>query len=711
MKKITLILAIAIISHYTQAQTKLLTVEDATGLNRALFPAQLNQLQWCGDSPRFAYVNGKSLVSETINSGITDTLLDLETLNRKLVALSMDSLKRFPAVTFSTPNSLWFSHKGTILQYSLKDQTVQSVNPYNPKGENVEIDHDQFHVAYTIDHNIFVSIRGSEKQVTFDGKRGLEYGTSVHRNEFGITKGLFWSPKGDLLAFYRMDESMVTDYPLVNIDTRIAEVAPTRYPMAGMTSHEVTIGVYNPATGSTIYLKTGKPGDQYLTNITWSPGQNYIYVAVLNRDQNHLMLNQYDATNGEFVRTLFEESSDSYVEPLYELFFLPDDPDRFIWLSDRDGYNHLYLYNTSGELINQVTNGEWVVTGFTGFDPKGTVAYFTCTRNSPLGEFLYAVDLRTLELKEITGTPGNHRVLLSDNAKFILDTYSSLTIPSVTEILDNRGKLLRVVQESPDPLKDYNLGETRVFAIPNPGGPELYCRLIKPVDFDSAKKYPVFLYVYGGPHSQLVTDAWPGGFGLFFNYLAQQGFVVFTLDNRGTSNRGADFEHAIFRRVGTVELADQMCGVRYLKSLPWIDSTRIGINGWSYGGFIALTMALRNPGQFPVVVAGGPVVDWKYYEVMYGERYMDTPEANPAGYDSACLLNYVKNLTGDILVIQGYQDETVVPQNALNFLKRCVDEGKQVDFFFYPNHPHNVRGKDRVHLNTMIVDYFNDHLK
>ncbi len=701
----------ALFSVCSHAQTKLFSIEDATGLNRALYPKRLSQLQWCGDSPHFSFVDGNYLISESIKSAFSDTILDLDALNKQLTVMKVDSLKRFPSVTFSSPTGLWFVHDGQILKYSMDDQTIQAVNLYNPKGRNVEIDPEKFHVAFTVDHNIFVSLNGLEKQVTFDGKSGLEYGTSVHRNEFGINKGLFWSPKGDLLAFYRMDESMVTDYPLVDIDTRVAEVAPTKYPMAGMTSHEVTVGVYNPAAGSTIFLNTGKPADQYLTNITWSPDQQFIYVAVLNRDQNHLWLNQYDATEGTFIKTLFEESSESYVEPQHELFFLPDDRETFVWMSDRDGYNHLYLYNTTGDLINQLTKGEWVVTDFTGFDPKGTTAYFMCTKNDPLGDFFYAVDLRSLELTEITKTPGSHRVLLSDDAKYILDTYSSLTVPSLTEVLDNRGRKINVVQQSPDPLKEYELGETMIFTIPNADSIDLYCRLIKPVGFDSTKQYPVFIYVYGGPHSQLVTDSWLGGGGFFLNYLAQQGYVVFTLDNRGTANRGTDFEHAIFRRVGTCELADQMSGVTYLKSLPWVDTCRIGINGWSYGGFMALTMALRNPGQFPVVVAGGPVVDWKYYEVMYGERYMDTPEANPQGYDTSCLLNYVKNLTGDILIIQGYQDNTVVPQNSLNFIKKCVDEGKQVDFFLYPNHPHNVRGKDRVHLNTMIVDYFNEHLK
>jgi len=707
----TIILAGILIPLWSVSQMKLFTMEDATGLNRSLIPERLNQLQWCGDARRFAYVKDTCLLSEQVISSHRDTLLGLATLNTKLAALGMDSLKRYPAITFSMPAEFWFEHKGCILKCNLDSGTLIRVNSFNPEGKNVEIDPESLHVAYTQGHNIYVAIDQKEVPVTSDGKEGLEYGTSVHRNEFGIHKGLFWSPKGNLLAFYRMDESMVTDYPLVDIDTRIAEVRNTKYPMAGMTSHEVKVGIFDPGTGRTVYLAVEGPADQYLTNLTWSPDEQSVYVVVLNRDQNHLWVNQYSASDGAFVKTLFEEQSDTYVEPLHGLFFLPDDPERLVWMSDRDGYTHLYLYNTRGELIRQLTRGPWVVTDFTGFDPKGKTGYFLCAKNSPLGEFFYSVDLKDGSLTEITPAPGSHVVLLSDDAKYLLDSYSSLTVPFRTDLLDSRGKLLRTVRESTNPLAGFKLGETTVFAIPNEEGTDLYCRLIKPADFDSTRKYPVFLYVYGGPHSQLVNETWLGGGNFFMNYLAQQGYVVFTLDNRGTANRGAAFEKAIFRKIGTCELADQMAGVSYLKSLPWVDTTRIGINGWSYGGFMALTMTLRNPDKFPVVVAGGPVIDWKYYEVMYGERYMDTPEQNPDGYANSSLLNLADQVTGDILIIQGYQDETVVPQNSLNFLKKCVEKGKQINYFLYPNHPHNVRGKDRVHLNTMIVDYFNEHLK
>jgi len=692
------------------SQTQLLTIEEATGLNRNLYPKRLSQLQWQGNSHSFSWVANDKLVSSTAGKESVDTILDLNTLNASCQAFLEKPLTRFPAITFDPSGTFWFKAGSDLFRFDLATGTADQVNRVNPEAGNTEIEPNTLMAAYTLDDNLFVASGGKEIRITDDGKPGIAYGTSVHRNEFGINKGLFWSPDALSLAFYRMDETMVTEYPLVNIDTRIATANPTRYPMAGMSSHHVKVGVYHLADSTLIYLDIIGDPEQYLTNLTWSPDGTVIYLAILNRDQNHLWLNAYQAADGKFLKTLFEETAEKYVEPQHGLFFLPENPERFIWMSDRDGFTHLYLYNTDGELIKQLTSGHWTVTGFNGFSPSGKEAWFMSNAGNPLGNSLSSVDIKSGNIRLITSSNGTHNDLVSFDGRFILDSYSSFQVVSETVLLDHAGKLIRVLQANQDPLKDFHMGETTVFPILGPSDDTLWCRMIKPVHFDSSVRYPVFIYVYGGPHSQLVTDSWLAGAGFFLNYMAQQGFVVFTLDNRGTANRGRDFEQAIFRNLGTAELEDQMAGVTYLKTLPFVDTARIGINGWSYGGFMTLTMMLRNPGTFRVAVAGGPVIDWQYYEVMYGERYMDTPETNPEGYKTSSLLNYTGNITGDILIIQGYQDETVVPQNALTFLRKCIEENRQIDFFLYPNHSHNVRGKDRVHLNTMISEYFMDHI-
>ena len=717
-RSISFLLVAMLLPFCVMAQSKTLTIDDATNMNPKLNPANLSQLQWRPETRQYTYVAKNCLVQGSTAGTGRDTLVRLPDMNLVLKINKLDTLRRFPAITFRTTNKFCFTNGCKLYQCDILMNTVTVINSWPEKAENQDIDKTTGRVAYTLENNLFFSADGKETAITDEKNPGIVYGSSrVHRNEFGIDKGTFWSPKGNKLAFYRMDETMVADYPLVDITTRIATLAPTKYPMAGMTSHKVTVGIYSVSDNKTVYLQTGSPAGtdsalriEYLTNVTWSPDEKYIFIACLNRDQNFMQLNKYDASTGEFVKTLFTEKNTTYVEPLHGPEFLKGDPGKFLWQSRRDGYNHLYLYNDQGALISQVTQGPWEVTQFVSTDPTGNRVYFLCNKDNPVGCCLYLADRKKGTLTRVSGAPGTHATKISDDGKFVLDTYSSSAIARQIELLDENGKSLQVLLANENPLKDYNLGSTSVFTLKNEDNTDLYCRMIKPVDFTPDRKYPVIIYVYGGPHSQLVTDSWLNGGGLFLNYLASQGYLVFTLDNRGTSNRGLAFEQSIFRNLGTKEVNDQMVGVKYLKSLPFVDSTRIGINGWSYGGFLTISMFLKNPGTFKVAVCGGPVIDWKYYEVMYGERYMDTPENNPDGYKNACLLNYVKNLKGKLLIIHDYQDNTVVPQNSLSFLKKCVDEGKQVDYFIYPGHEHNVRGKDRVHLNQKMVQYFQDYL-
>jgi dipeptidyl-peptidase-4 len=710
------------------AQEKMLTIEDATHMNPKLNAASLSQLQWIPGTRNFAYVANNAIVRGIAGNPKRDTLVRLRELNMVLGFNRIDTLKRFPAVTFANENQFYFISSNRLCLTDMLNNTVEVKNSWDKKAANTDLAKPSYRMAYTIDNNLFIADNGKVITVSDEKNPGIVYGSErVHRNEFGIDKGTFWSPTGEHLAFYCMDETMVTDYPLVDVSQRIATVAPTKYPMAGMASHKVTVGIYSLASGKIIYLQTrdrmktllptGLSGDtagadsiEYLTNVTWSPDEKHLYVAVLNRAQDHMQLNKYDAQTGALVKTLFEERNNRYVEPLHGPWFIGTDPGRFIWQSRRNGFNHLYLYDSEGNPLKQLTDGPWEVSQIVKADKAGTKVFFMANREDPIGSQLYSVDLKKGEIRLLTGETGVHFAQVCDDGKFIIDNYNNLSKAREIQLLGETGLTAEVLLTAGNPLKDYRLGETSIFTIPAGDRTPLYCRLIKPVDFDSTKKYPVIIYVYGGPHSQLVTRSWLGGGGLFLNYLASKGYVVFTLDNRGTAARGAEFEQVIHRNLGVAELADQMAGVRFLKQLPYVDSTRIGVNGWSYGGFMTITMMLKNPGTFKVAVCGGPVTDWQYYEVMYGERYMDTPQENPDGYKNACLMNHAGNLTGKLLIIHDDQDGTVVPQNSLVFLKKCVDLGKQVDFFLYPGHEHNVRGKDRIHLNQKMVQYFQDYL-
>ena len=559
-----------------------------------------------------------------------------------------------------------------------------------------------------------------------DGKlveRGDGYnvvlGESVHRNEFGINGGLFWSPKQSRLAFYRMDQSMVVDYPLVNTKAREAEPMPIKYPMAGMQSHWVTVGVYEPATGKLVYLNTARDTtvherEMYLTNIAWSPDEKYVYIAKVNREQNHMWLEQYDATTGDFVKVLFEETNPRYVEPCEPMIFTPKG-DQFLWFSMRDGYKHLYLYNADGSLVKQVTTGEYEVEGFIQFDKKGENIFVYANRDNLAGRDAYRVNLKKGTMERLTGGKGTNTVAINDDGTRMVCVYSSVDVPAAAYYLNITPRKYPepyYFYRSENPLKDYAMPTVKLGTLKAADGKtDLYYRLITPPNMKPGEKYPTLVYVYGGPHSQLVTDSWLAGGNLYFLRLAQQGYVVFTLDNRGTDNRGFEFESCTHRRLGEIEMADQMEGVKFLQSLPYVDKDRMGVEGWSFGGFMTITMKLAHPEVFKVGCAGGPVIDWKWYEIMYGERYMDTPQENPDGYEATSLLGKAKNLEGRLLVIQGAEDNTVVPQHSTEFIERCINNYKQVDYFFYPHHEHNVLGRERLHLYQKMFQYYEDFLK
>ncbi|MEZ4774911.1 MAG: DPP IV N-terminal domain-containing protein [Bacteroidia bacterium] len=703
-----LLLAICLLSGiYAHAQNQTIDLKDA--VTGRLFPRTLPQLSWKGATNAYTYVDP-----------VTQSLMVSDEKSEPRVLVTLEELGeaingnifRFPRITWINDQVFTFFMGPDLMKYDIGTKTSSVVYSHRIESEKEETA-PNLNLAYTNGYNIFITTPGRKKpiQITFDGSKDISYGEAAHRSEFGIVKGLFWSPSGQKLAFYRIDQSNVTDYPLVDYSQVPAQYKPEKYPMAGSKSQEVLVGVFDLLTNKTVYLKTGEPAEQYLTNITWSPDEKSVYVAVLNRDQNHMWLNRYSADSGEKEITLFEETHEKYIEPENGPIFRTGHSDEFLWFSKRDGFKHLYLYNTQGEVIKQVTQGSWDVTHFLGFTDHGNSLVYQSAEVSPLERHVYIMDLEKGKKNKLTKDKGTHEATLSGTGEFLLDNWSSLKTPIKSELINVRkAKEQKEVYLASNPLADQKMGEISIFTIKAADGTDLYCRMIKPVDFDPSKKYPVMVYVYGGPHIQLVEESWLGGADLFLPYMAQKGFVVFTLDNRGTPYRGLDFEQATFRRMGTVEMSDQLEGVSFLRRQTFVDTERIGVFGWSYGGFMTTSLMLRQPGVFKVGVAGGPVVDWKMYEVMYTERYMDTPEQNPEGYETASLLNYTDRLKGKLMIIHGMQDNTVVPQHSMMLLKKFVENGADVDFFAYPGHEHNVRGIDRAHLYEKISQYFLEHL-
>jgi len=713
MKKISFLLLFAGLQAIAFAQKKQFTIEEATlGIRTTLAPKNMKQLGWIPGKDAFtSLIDDQAIIRTSLPSLKTDTVIRLASINNYL--FHKDSLKALPAIQWLDSASFYFCiendyYLGSYFSGRLEIKKWRTL----PAGaENVTADTRSRQIAFTRDNNLAViDAYGNLHNVTADADKDIVNGQSVHRNEFGIEGGIFFSPKGNYLAFYRMDQRMVADYPVTDWNTIPAVSHDIKYPMAGDSSHQVTLGVYNPITRQTVFMETGTPKDQYLTCISWSPDEKYVFIALLNRDQDHLWLNKYEAKTGKFIKTLFEETDSKYVEPQHQLTFLPGTNNEFIWWSQRGGYMHLYRYNTDGKLLNQVTSGDWLVNELAGINGERDELLITGTKDSPLEKHIYAVNWYSGKIRRIDQAAGIHNADASTNGKYIIDHYQSSDIPRNIDLYATSGKKLHTLLTAPDPLAGYERATVKSVALQANDGTPLYGKMILPADFDEHKKYPVIVYLYNGPHVQLVTNGFPESGNLWYEYMAHKGYIVFTMDGRGSGNRGLKFEQATFRNLGTAEMEDQLKGVAYLKSLPFVDATRLGVHGWSFGGFMTTSLMLRHPGVFKCAVAGGPVIDWRMYEIMYTERYMDSPQKNPQGYEGANLLTKTKNLQGKLLMIHGTSDDVVVWQHSLKFLKACVDNKVQPDYFVYPGHLHNVLGKDRVHLMQKISDYFDQNL-
>lgn len=706
MKKILLILAI-LISFNGFSQLKELTLNDAVlAYSAGLTPQNLKSLQWIDGTNNYIY----SLDNEYIIKDVSGkTVLKLGEKLRNLLA----DPSKIPSITNISKTEVVIEEGNQFLHYDYTKDKIIKTTVFDGLAANKDYNYKNSVLAYTIDNNLYVANAENKKiEVTANTDKNIVSGQAIHRYEFGISKGTFWSPKGNYLAFYQKDETNVTDYPLVDITTYPASLNNIKYPMAGQKSEQAKIGIFNVQTNKTIYLNIDTKDEHYLTNLSWSPDEKYVLVAEVNRGQNHFEFNRYDVVTGEKVNTIFEEKNNRWVEPEHDAVFLPNSTTEFLWMSERDGFMNLYRYNIDGKLIKQVTSYNFVIKSILGFDNKGRNVFISATGEDPINTLTFSVNLASGRSTILTKTKGVHHTQLSTDGSYLIDNFSSLTIPRQIDIINTSKTTSSTILKAENPLKEYKIGKTELLRVSLKNAPSLECRLIKPADFDETKKYPVLVYVYGGTHAQLVTNDWLGGASLWMHWLAtQKDYLVFTLDNRGSDNRGFEFESVIHREAGEAAMEDQLAGVEYLKSLPYVDANRMVVHGWSYGGFMATSLMLRHPGVFKAAAAGGPVTDWKYYEIMYGERYMDTPQENPEGYEKSRVGKYLENLDGKLLIIHGSVDPTVVPQHSMTLLKEAVEKEVQIDFFTYPMHEHNVRGKDRVHLMKKILDYLVEYNK
>lgn len=691
-------------------QTKKLTLEDGVLQQyRAFRPDQVLGFQWIPETNKFVYFEelGRKLMIATPADTKGTELVALSDVNSALKS----AFKSFWGIEWKDASTfiLLDGSKYYAYNFATKKGNLITTTPENAANQTFNSSKDL--VAFTEDNNLYFMDKNNAKvAVTAETNSGIVSGQTYARSEFGISGGIFWSPKSSYLAFYQKDESEVADYPLLDINETPGKLMSIKYPMIGQKSEKPRVGIYNLATKQTVFITPKGAVDAYLTNLSWSPDEKYVLIAEVNREQNNMSLNLYDAKTGTFIKTLINEKNDRWVEPEKPAFFPSATSDNFVWSSEKDGFQNLYYYSIDGKLIKQLTANKFVTKSILGSNTKGTEIYFEATGPNGMNTLAYKVDLKGKQTL-LTKTDGTHTVAVSSDGNYFFDEYSNHTTQSKSLLVDSKLKET-VLVESTNKYKDYQMGTSEIKTIKAADGTtDLVTRLIKPSNFDATKKYPVLVYVYGGPHAQLITNSYLDGASLWMYWMAEQGYLIFTVDNRGSENRGFAFESIIHGRLGVHEMDDQMKGVDYLKSLPYVDGNRLAVHGWSFGGFMTTSLMLRKPGTFTTGVAGGPVTDWKYYEVMYGERYMDTPAENQKGFDEASTLNYVKNLEGKLLLIHGTVDDVVVMQQDLMLVKKFVEAEKQMDFFPYPMHKHNVGGKDRVHLMRKVLQYVMDNNK
>ena len=703
MLKTYILIGAVVCSFISFSQKKELTLDQAVLQQyRALSAETLPSFQWIPTTDSYTYLSGYTkLLKASVSNTKAVELISIEEVNKVLNS----KLNWFSGFEWKDKTTFYVNDGFKFYSFNISSKSGKLLYDLGETAENPTFQSTKENIAYTIENNLFVyQPDGKKIAITENTDKNIVSGQTYARSEFGIHNGIFWSPKGTLLAFAQKDESEVADYPLLNINTTPGSLTSIKYPMTGQKSEKPKIGIYNFSTKSTVFILPQGKADDYLTNVAWTPDEKFILIAEVNREQNHMWMNKYDAATGKLIKTLFEEKNDKWIEPEHPVFFPSETSNNFAWISERDGFNNIYYYDIEGNLIKQLTSNKFVVRNILTSINKGSEIVFTSTGENPLNTVFYAVSI-TGKQRLLTPDQGTHTIVISPDGKWIFDEYSNHSTPSKSILLSSNSKKSIVLLEAANKLAEYKIGETEIGSIKNDGGTTLYTRLIKPSNFDPSKKYPVMVYVYGGPHAQMVTNEWLDGSNLWMHWMAEQGYLVFTLDNRGSSERGFEFESVIHRQCGTAEMEDQLAGVKYLKSLPYVDGNRLAVHGWSYGGFMTTSLMLRNAEVFKVGVAGGPVTDWKYYETMYGERYMDRPEENPEGYKQASLMNHASKLKGDLLLIHGTADDVVVLQHNYALVKKFVELGIQMDYFPYPMHKHNVGGKDRVHLMTKVLNY------
>ncbi|HEB52203.1 MAG TPA: S9 family peptidase [bacterium] len=704
-------------SAQTGAQLSLATVLA----RRTPLAAPTPQVLWLPDGHDATVILTAEDGSQTLHRVVDDAVAEepLVTAAAVRAALALPEREgpaRFPALRWLDRDTLRIEHGRAIWRWDLASDRATRVLAWRAPDAGgsafgdptYKVSPDDRHVAVRRDHQLFVFDAGGEAhQLTFDGNEDVVYGGAAHRAEIGIHEGLFWSHDGRYLAFYREDLRPIAEYPFQNVDRMPPTPRHGRYPMAGRADSSVRVMVCDTDDYEVVTLEAERGADLYWTNIAFTRDGG-IVVALVNRGQDRVELVRFGCASGARGATLLREHDQQWVEPEIPAAFLRDG--RFLWSSRRSGYRHLYLHAADGSVLGPVTSGAFDVQSLLAVVDEQRV-YFTGSGDDPRQLHLFSADLNGGDQHRITEERGTHDCSLSPDGRRAAVVWSNLETMPTSRLVSTRDGSATPLPQRKHPLAEFALPQQRFVQLEAGDGSTLYGHLALPPDFDPKRRYPVIHYVYGGPHAQLVKDTWFGGAATWLQALASEGFIVSRIDNHGTPNRGIEFEQAIHRHLGTVEVDDQMRMIDWLKQQPFVAADRIGVHGWSFGGYMTLRLMLLHPEAFACGISGAPVTDWRMYETGYTERYMDSPAENPDGYTTSSCLPLAEHLQRPLLLVHGTDDRTVMWSHTLQFVDRCIDAGVHLDYFPYPQQLHGLRGRDRVHFLRRLHRFFTRHLQ
>lgn len=717
-KALITIFTIAALASSAFAQTKSITLEDiwSKGTFR---PSGISSIRSMNDGEHYCVLTRNGIEKYSYKTGEKEGVICAFSDPLRKKAKPMPPIESYvfssdeQKILLSADFEPIYRHSGvsTYYIYNVSDGTMECIT-HNGKQRLTTFSPDGKKVAFVRDNNLFVMSLSSlqEIQVTFDGKMNeVINGTTdwVYEEEFGITQGFYWSPDSRKIAFFRFDESKVKQYTMQMWGELYPEGYTYKYPKAGEDNSVVDVLIYDLPSQQTLKLDVGSQNDQYIPRIQWTRDPGQLAVMRMSRLQNHMEILLANADNGK-LRTLYTESDEAYVEVPDTWMFLQDG--NMLLTSERDGYNHIYMYDMAGRMVNQLTRGSYDVVSVCSVDEKNGVVYYLSHQSSPLNRELYCVDFKGKKTTFLSkGQEGWNTVSFSANSKYYINTFTDANTPPVYTLHTSSGKLLKMLEDNAElrgRMKEYGVGRKQFGTLTTATGTELNYYMILPPDFDSTKQYPLFFYVYGGPGNQQVTNSYGYSDYYWFHMLAQHGYVVACFDGRGTGGRGAAFKKMTYRNLGKMECEDAIEAARWFGQKQWIDENRVGIFGWSFGGYLSTLSILKGHDVFKSAIAVAPVITWRYYDNIYTERFLQRPQDNPRGYDDNSPLNFAHLLEGNYLLVHGTGDDNVHFQNAVDMVSALETAGKQFEFRIYPNKNHSIYGGNtRLNLYQLMTDF------